>query len=152
MPRTPVEGMGLAAYAAISARLAGSGRRRAEVLSGAGLNEANWLRVEKTWALRLATALMQQDLSFAREYEDAFAAAQAELAQGTPLLPMASYADLVAAIESGREPGAVLADAKMPLAEFLEQQRRWTAMLVADRELAASFRAMVTARKQGSDR
>ncbi|WP_437641878.1 hypothetical protein [Sorangium sp. So ce854] len=77
MPRTPVEGFDLAAYAAVSAQLAGGREARDVVLARAGLDEARWLRIETTWLLRLATAALQGDLSLNQEHDTAFLAARA---------------------------------------------------------------------------
>src|SRR5690348_8132542 len=79
VPRAPVHGVDLAAYARASARLAARERPRAEVLAALGLDEARWLAVEQTWLLRIATAMLQQDTSLPAEYEAAHAAAREEI-------------------------------------------------------------------------
>ncbi len=80
VPRTPVDGLDLRAFAAISAALATRDEPRAAVLARAGLTELRWTSIETTWLLRVATALLQQDLSLSRDHDEAFAAAQAEIA------------------------------------------------------------------------
>lgn len=72
VPRTPVEGFDLAAFAALAARLADGAEPRARALASAGLDEMRWLKIETTWLLRVATALLQKDLSLSEEYDAAF--------------------------------------------------------------------------------
>jgi len=79
VPRTPIDGFDLKAFATLSAELAARKEPRETVLARARLDELRWLAIEKRWMLRIATALLQQDLSLAQEYDQAFAAAQAEL-------------------------------------------------------------------------
>jgi hypothetical protein len=76
VPRTPVQGFDLAAFAALAAKLARRAEPRAVVLGAAGLDERSWLEVEKTWLLRIAAALLLGDTSLGREYDEAFAAAR----------------------------------------------------------------------------
>lgn len=77
VPRTPVDGFDLQAFAAVSAELAARREPRAAVLARAGLTEQRWLSIETTWLLRVATALLQQDLSLLREHDEAIAVARA---------------------------------------------------------------------------
>jgi hypothetical protein len=143
VPRTPVDGVDLATYAVLATRLAAGAEPRPAVLARAGLSEVRWLEVEKTWLLRMATALLQGDLSLQHEHEAATNVAQAERASQAPLLPIEVYAEIVAGIEAGRAPAEVLAGTGITLGEFMHQQRAWTARIAADKALASSFRAMV---------
>jgi hypothetical protein len=140
VPRTPVDGFDLVAFAAMGARLATATEPRATTLERAGLDEARWLAIEKTWMLRVATALMQQDPTLSQDYDSAFAAAQAELAS-EPERSIEEYAALVAAIEAGREPADVLAEAKLSTLAFGRLQRHWVPRLASDEELARRYRA-----------
>ncbi len=83
IPTTPVSGVDLRAYATIVGRIAARTRPRAEVLAEAGIDEARWIEVEKTWLLRLATAAMTGDLSLPREHDEVFAKAKTEASQGS---------------------------------------------------------------------
>lgn len=143
VPRDPVAGVDLAAFARIAAGLAEAPASRAAVLAGAGLDEARWLEVEKTWLLRLAVAGLQGDVALLQEHDAAVLAAQAEIAAGAPPLPLEEYARIVAALEGGRDPSAFLAEAKLSAARFAQSHRAWAARLAADPALAASFRALV---------
>lgn len=87
VPRTPVDGFDLAAFATLSARLVAAQEPRASVLARAGVNEMKWLAIEKTWMLRIATALLQGDVSLGQEYDAAVATARAELATGPTRSP-----------------------------------------------------------------
>ncbi|KYF49768.1 hypothetical protein BE04_24745 [Sorangium cellulosum] len=82
MPHTPVDGFDLKALATVTAHLAARKEPRAAVLARAGLDELRWLAIEKTWMLRIATALLQRDPSLGQAYDAAFAAAKAKLEAG----------------------------------------------------------------------
>lgn len=150
VPRAPVDGIDLATYATIAAQLAAGAEPRAAVLTRAGTSEARWLEVEKTWLLRMATALLQGDFGLQQEHEAATAAAQAALAPETPVMPLEGYAEIVAGIEAGRAPVEVLSGAGLTLGAFMHQQRAWAARIAADKALASSFRAMVARYKARS--
>lgn len=62
VPRDPVLGFDLDAYAAVAADLAREPRRRAELLALRGLDELSWAKVEQTWLLRVATAALHGDV------------------------------------------------------------------------------------------
>lgn len=81
VPRTPVDGFDLRAFAGVAAELAAPLAQRAAVLARAGLSEMRWTAIETTWMLRLATSLLQGDLSLHGEYDEAFSAAQRELGE-----------------------------------------------------------------------
>jgi hypothetical protein len=146
VPRDPVDGYDLGAYASVVARLADRGEPRARVLARAGLDEQRWLKIEKTWLVRIATAFLQDDPSLGKEHDDAFQAAQNALA-GEPETSLADYANLVAQIEEGRAPAQAIAAAGLTPSGFAQVQRRWAATIAADGDLASSFRAMVAARR-----
>jgi hypothetical protein len=76
VPRAPVDGFDLHAFAAVAAELAAREAPRAAVLARAGLTEMRWTAIETTWMLRLATSLLQGDLSLHAEHDEAFSAAQ----------------------------------------------------------------------------
>jgi hypothetical protein len=149
VPRTPVDGFDLNAYAAVAAHLAEGAVPRAAILAGRQLDEARWLQIEKTWLLRLATAALQGDLSLAEEHEAAYTAA---LGAADPPMPLDDYAAIVAGLELGLEPAKVLAGAKLTLAGFSRHQRAWTARFARDDELAASFRRKVEERRAATCR
>lgn len=73
VPRDPVAGVSMEAYAQIAARLAAK-RPRAEVLTQARLDERRWLQVEKTWLLRIAIAALRKELDLIEQYDAAFQA------------------------------------------------------------------------------
>jgi hypothetical protein len=148
VPRTPIDGFDLAAYAGVAAALAQRAEPRAVTLARAGLNEARWTRIEKTWLLRIAGAFLRQDVSLGKEHDDAFQAAQAALA-GDPATTLEEYAALIAEIEGGRDAAQAMTCAGLSPAAFAAVQRRWTARVAADPGLASSFRAMVAARRGG---
>jgi hypothetical protein len=79
VPRTAVDGVGLEAFAEISASLAARIETRAAVLARAGLSEPRWIAVETTWMLRIAAALMQQDPSLGQDYDALFREAMERL-------------------------------------------------------------------------
>lgn len=145
VPRTPVSGFDLNAYASVAARLADGAEPRGAVLAKAGLDEGRWLEIEKTWLLRVAVAAMQEDADLVREHAEAMAAAEAALTPAEPPLPLDDYAALVAQIESGRDAAEVAAAAKMSLGAFTRAHRSWAARLAAEPALHASFRAKVAA-------
>jgi hypothetical protein len=148
VPRTPVGGLDLAAYARASVRLAERDRPRAAVLAELGLDEARWIAIEQTWLLRIATAMLQQDASLPAEYEAAHAAAQGEIA-GAREVTLEAYAGVVAAIEAGREPSIAIAEGGLTPASFAAAQRSWSAKIAADPAIESSFRALVEARRAG---
>lgn len=151
VPRTPVSGFDLTAYASLSAELAARREPRAAVLSRLGLTEPRWLSVEQTWMLRLATALLQEDLTLGADYDAAYAAAQAALCR-TPLPALETYARLVARLETGAPVAAVLDEASLDPPDLAHHQRTWTARLAADPALFAAFRALVEeAKADGSE-
>lgn len=82
VPRTPVDGFDVAACARVTAHLARRGEPRAAILARFALDEGRWLHVEKTWLLRIATALLQQDPSLGRAYDEALLAEKAALERG----------------------------------------------------------------------
>ena len=84
IPRDPVDGFDLAACAAVTERLARADGSRTATLAGFGLTEARWAAIESTWLLRIATALLQQDLSLGSAYDEALLAARATRAAQTP--------------------------------------------------------------------
>jgi hypothetical protein len=144
VPRTPVHGIDLARYAGITAELGERGVERAAVLAGYALDEGLWLMVEKTWALRLATAALQHDTALIKEYDAAFVAAQDELGG-----PMPSFERYVAVtLRLGREGNAavVLADEGMSLADWARMQRYWGARLSKEDELIARYRELTGSR------
>ncbi|XYH96683.1 hypothetical protein ACMHYB_54400 [Sorangium sp. So ce1128] len=147
VPRTPVQGIDLATYAALAVRLAEGGEPRAVVLARVGLDEARWLSIEKTWLLRIATSLLQQDLSLSQEHEEASAVARGALAPPPPLA-LEEYAALVAGIEAGRDAGVLLAGAKLTPAAFARHKLAWEARLASDVALRASFQALVEQMKR----
>jgi hypothetical protein len=124
-------------------RLARGGEPRAAALAAESLNEARWLAIEKTWLLRIATAMLAQDLELGRAYEEAVAAAQAATAPANPCRPIEEYARMVAAIEAGEDPPAVFAAARITAAEWGALQRGWTERLAGDPALTRAFREMV---------
>lgn len=146
VPRDPVDGYNLQGFASLAARLADGAVPRAAALAGVGLNEMRWLKIETTWLLRIATAFLQNDPSLGKEHDEAFQAAQSQLA-GEPAASLEEYASLIAQIEGGREPGEAIAAAGLSPSAFARVQRRWAADIAVDRDLAASFRAMVAARR-----
>jgi hypothetical protein len=77
VPRQPVDGIDLAAYAALACALAAAPTARLKILAEHQLDEMRWLEVEKTWLLRLATAALQGDLSLGEEHDRAYSAAKA---------------------------------------------------------------------------
>ncbi|MFO0761952.1 MAG: hypothetical protein U0359_36265 [Byssovorax sp.] len=82
IPTTPVEGLDLAAFARASARLADRSRPRAATLAELGLDEVRWATIEQTWMLRIAAALLKQDLALPTAYENALAEARRGLSSG----------------------------------------------------------------------
>ncbi|XXX80863.1 hypothetical protein WMF30_19085 [Sorangium sp. So ce134] len=150
VPREPVDGFDLAAYAAVAAQLAEGADPRAAVLARSGLDEARWLAVEQTWLLRVAIALLQQDYDFIRAYSGATEAAREAIARDGAPLPIEAYAALIAGHESGREPGALLAEARLTPAAFARHKLAWERRLAVDAALRASFRAMVEAKKRAT--
>lgn len=80
MPRAPVDGFDLAAFARVSVALSSRREPRAAVLAREGLTEQRWLAIESTWLLRMAASLLRQDLSLLHEHDEAVAAAQAAYA------------------------------------------------------------------------
>ncbi len=148
VPRTPVEGIDLATYARVAARLAERAESRSAVLASAGLDDARWLAVEQTWLLRVAIASLQNDLELLRAYEEATLAGQDALPM-PPMPPLEVYADLLASIEAGQDPAVVLARAGMSVASFGRVQRAWSAKLAADPTLAAALRALRRANPRG---
>lgn len=145
VPRTPVDGIDLATYARVGVRLAMRTGPRDATLAAEGLTEARWLSIETQWLLRIAVALLKEDVALGREYEEAVAAAQAALAPAEPARSMEDYAVMVAAIEGGQDPAAVLGAAKMSAGEWGNLQRAWTERLARDPALTRAFRAMVAA-------
>lgn len=77
VPRDPVDGFDLAACAAVTERLSRADGPRTATLASFGLTEARWTAIESTWLLRIATALLQQDLSLGSAYDEALLAARA---------------------------------------------------------------------------
>ena len=82
IPMTPVEGLDLRAFARASARLADRSRPRTATLSELGLDEVRWATIEQTWMLRIAAALLKQDLALPAAYEEALAEARRALGSG----------------------------------------------------------------------
>lgn len=149
VPRTPVDGFDLRAFAGVAAALTEKREPRAATLARFGLDEMRWLAIEQTWLLRVTTALLQQDASLREEHDRAFADAQAALVNGPPP-SLDEYAAVVAAIEDGREPAQAIAAAGLTVAGFAGAHRAWAARIAADKELASSFRALVAARRGGA--
>ena len=143
VPRTPVDGFDLNAYARVAAQLADGAEPRSAVLAKARLDESRWLEIEKTWLLRVAISALQQDTSLLCEHGAAMAAAEAALTPAEPPISLDDHAALVAQIEAGRDPSEVAAGAKMSLGEFTRAHRSWAARFAADPALHASFRAKV---------
>ncbi|WP_155798253.1 hypothetical protein [Sorangium cellulosum] len=148
VPRTPVDGLDLQAYAAVAARLAAAEEPRAAVLASARLDERRWLAIEQTWLLRLATSLLQQDRSLAEEHDAALRAAQEAIVAGR-LPTLEVYAAVVARILSGRDPAAALAEAGLSPAAFACAQRTFGARIAEDPAFAARFRALLERPDEG---
>lgn len=151
VPEEPVEGIDLEAYATLSARLIADTAPREALLAQAGLNERLWLRVERTWLLRLAAAALRGELALARRYDAAYVAAQDALVEGQPLVPLDRFANLVAQIEAGRAAPLVLAEAGVSPAAFAASQRAWASRFGLDQALICTFRAIVEQWKRDND-
>jgi hypothetical protein len=150
VPRTPVAGVDLAGYARVAAALAEAAEPRAAVLARAGLDEARWLDVEKTWLLRIATAGLAGDLALVQEHDAAAAAARADLAASAPPVPLEVYAQVTASMEGGAAPARALAEAKLSPAAYARASQAWTAAMAGDAGLTARFRDLVEqARRRG---
>ena len=70
VPRDPVSGFDLEAYATIAGRLAARADRAA-TLRAAGLDELRWLDVESTWLLRIAVAALREERDLLEQYDAA---------------------------------------------------------------------------------
>lgn len=148
VPRDPVDGVDLAACARIAAEVSERAEPRATVLARAGLDELRWAEVEKTWMLRIAVALLQNDLGLGQEYDRLFAEAQQALGPSEPTRPLDGYASLVARIEKGEPAGIVVASEGLTLAEWTRLQRAWTSRIARDAALGATFRELVESAKR----
>ncbi len=142
-------GVDLAGYARTAAALAEGAEPRRAVLSRAGLDEARWMEVEKTWLLRVATASMQGDLALLAELDEAAAAAQAEIAAAAPKVPLEVYARIDAALTDGASPARVLAGAKLTPAAFARARRAWTAEIASNEAVATQYRALLEQERRG---
>ncbi len=146
IPRSPVDGFDLVAYAGVVAALAQRAEPRAVTLASFKLNEARWLAIEQTWLLRIATALLQNDGSLSKAYDEAFQEAQEALEKGPPL-SLEEFAAMVARIEDGQEPAVAIAAAGLSLGAFARAQRTWAARIAGDGRIASSFWAAVAAQR-----
>lgn len=128
VPRSPVHGIDLEAYASVSAALA-EGVERDSVLERHQLDGVTWLEIEKTWALRIATAAMTGDLALAKDYDQAYTAAQDALGEvmgeRRPSRDKATHAALLRRIESGEDVVVVLHEAGLSLAAWSRLHRFW---------------------------
>jgi hypothetical protein len=143
VPRAPVDGVDLDAYARIAATLAERAAPRASILAQHGLDELRWVDVEKTWLLRVAASALRGDVSLAEDLDRATLSAQAALGPTEPTRPLDEYAAICARVESGADVALVLADARLSLGDWARLQRAWTARLVLDPALAVTFRELV---------
>ena len=66
----------------VAARLAARGEPREAVLRSVTLDEPRWLAIEQGWLLRIATAMLQQDLGLAQDHDEALRAAREALRSG----------------------------------------------------------------------
>jgi hypothetical protein len=145
VPRDPVEGFDLQRYVDLSAKLAERVAPREELLAAAGIGDSQWSQIERTWMLRIATALLQGDQSLALEYDRLYVGAQDALGAGEEPMPIETYAEIVAEIESGGDPAEVYAAHGVSLACAARQQRAWTKRLAEDIDLTDRFRELVKA-------
>jgi hypothetical protein len=148
VPRTPVLGFDLAAYAMVSAGLAEKKGHRKEVLASAGLDEARWTEIEHTWLLRLATGAIQGDTALLAEYNTAHAAGQAHWQGDPPPVPLETLARGMAAVEDGEEVASMLAREGLSLSTWIRAHRALVPELAVHPELASRFRMLVESHRK----
>lgn len=147
VPREPVEGVDLRGCAGIAAELAAVTRPRGSILAQHRLDELRWAKVEKTWMLRLATAMLAGDLGLAQEYDAALTEAQDALVAGEPGIELDTHAAIIARLEAGHELARVLAETGIPPARFARAQRAWARKLAHIPALSEELRRRVAAER-----
>jgi hypothetical protein len=147
IPREPVHGIDLRRYATIAAELAESGVDRAAVLADYALDGTLWIAVERTWALRLATAALQHDLGVIEEYDADYA--QAQDALGGPMPPFERYVAVTLELRTTTDPALVLADRGLSLPDWARMQRYWAKRLAKEDELIERFAQLTGAQLAG---
>ncbi len=143
-PEAPVCGIDLSGYASISALLA-TGQAREVVLSNHNITDADWLNVEKTWALRIAAHAQRGNYEVLFRFERAYADALDALTPEEPPRPLPVYAQIMAALESGVPAQVVCVQAGLTLAELGQLQRSWTRRLAKNEELHRQYGTLLKA-------
>ncbi len=150
IPSDPVDGVDLQTYALISAHLAEGVDPRDRVLHMHRLDETRWLHIEQTHLLRIASATLRGDRSRAEEFDRLYLEAQDALGPVEPSRPLDRYAQLVARIERGDNPGLVAKQDGLSLADFGRLSRAWTRRLAQDAAMSRQFREWVQHEKVSS--
>jgi hypothetical protein len=130
VPRDPVHGVDIVGYAEICAAIAEDPGHREGALADRGLDDRTWTVIERTWALRLASAALALDLSLQHEFDQAFARTQDAL--GGEALSMERFAEICGRMRAGVATHHALAHAGASLADWSRAQRRFVAMAGED--------------------
>ena len=142
LPTGAIRGIDARTCGYLAGSCALSPKARALLLARHGLDEASFRDVELTWMLRLAASLFGGDLTLRSGYDEGYAQASSEAPARA--LTLEEYAAVIAAIEAGRPPAGVLAEAQLSLAIWATAQRDWEPRIAADPRLEEELRRLVT--------
>jgi hypothetical protein len=136
---TPVDGVSMELFAQISAELAEHCEPRRATFERHGLGEARWMGIEKTWMLRLATALMKREPALAERYDALYAAAQDQLGGQRPAPSLDEFAALTKRLRSGEDGAVAIAAAGLSLADWSRAQRHYGGLFARDAAARTEF-------------
>ncbi len=139
----PIHGLDIVRYARLSARFAEGVEPRANVLREIGLDEMDWLTVERGWLVRIGSAAMKGDLSLLQAYERTYVETQDALGPTEPTHGLAEFAAVIRALSKGEDARDVFPRHGLTLASCARLQRAWAKRMAADPHLADAYRDLV---------